>query len=140
MKVLFICKNNQFRSQMAEAIFNKLTKSDNAFSAGTFVGSSSVPEGATIDNFFRTPDFFELMEEEGMFIRKKLTLKLLPEMLNQVDIVVSMAEEPFVPDFLKEDKRVIWWDVDNPEFVTREIAEKTYRQIEKLVKDLIFRT
>jgi len=137
MKVLFICKNNQFRSQMATAIYNKLTETNDATSAGTYVGVQENPEGAIIEQFFRTPDFFELMEEQGMLIRKNLTRKLLPEMLGETDIVVSMVEEPFIPDFLRKAKNVIWWEVENPKFVTKGVAEKTFAEVFELVKTLI---
>lgn len=82
MKVLFVCKNNQFRSQMAASLYNKMTGTDNA------------------------------------------------------SIVVSMAEEPFVPDFLRDSKKVAWWKIENPIFVTRDVAEKTYSQIKKWLNDL----
>lgn len=65
MKVLFVCKNNQFRSQMAASLYNKMTGTDNAYSAGTYVGSVDVPEGTIVEGYFRTPDFFELMEKNG---------------------------------------------------------------------------
>lgn len=122
---------------MAAAIYNKLTRTTNAFSAGTYVGISENPEDVSIEQFFRTPDFFEVMEEEGMDVRLNRTQKLSPELLAQADIVVSMAEEPFIPDFLRDDKKVIWWNVDNPPFATREVSEKTYAQILKLVEDLV---
>lgn len=137
MKILFICKNNQFRSQMATAIYNEFTRANNASSAGTYVGVPENPEGVVIDQFFRTTDFFELMEKHGMFIRKNLTKRLLPEMLHSVDIVVSMAEEPFIPDFLRKAENVIWWNVENPTLVTRDVAEKIFAQIYKQVEGLI---
>jgi protein-tyrosine-phosphatase len=34
MKVLFICKGNVGRSQMAEAFYNKLSKNEEVFSTG----------------------------------------------------------------------------------------------------------
>ena len=34
MKVLFICEGNMMRSQMAEAFYNSMTKSNDASSAG----------------------------------------------------------------------------------------------------------
>lgn len=137
MRILFICKNNQFRSQMAASIYNQITGTTDAVSAGTFVGSIGVPEGDTIDKHFRTPDFFDLMESNGMSIRSNYMKKLLPEMVDRATVVVSMAEEPFVPDFLRDNKKVIWWEVENPTFVTRDVAEKTYNQIKKLVEKLI---
>ncbi|MBI3631633.1 MAG: hypothetical protein HY219_02100 [Candidatus Staskawiczbacteria bacterium] len=138
MKILFICKSNQFRSQMAASIYNKITDAKDADSSGTFVGSIlNEPEGMFIEKAFRSPDFFELMEENGMNIRKNQTKKLSPKMVENADIVISMAEEPFIPDFLRNNKKVIWWKIENPSLATRDISEKTYAQIKSLVEDLI---
>jgi protein-tyrosine-phosphatase len=57
-------------------------------------------------------------------------------MLNNYDLVVSMAEEPFRPDFLMEDKKVIWWEVANPDTMTQQIAEDTFKQLQNLILDL----
>lgn len=122
---------------MAAALYNQITGTSDADSAGTYVGSTEVPEGTVIEGYFRTPDFFEFMEEKGMYIRNNRTKKLLPEMVDAADIVVSMAEEPFIPDFLLNTKKVIRWEVENPSFATREISEKTYAQIKSLVEQLI---
>lgn len=137
MKVLFICKNNQFRSQMAASMYNQITGTNDADSVGTYVGSVNVPEGDIIEKYFRTPDFFELMEKNGMSIRNNRTKKLLPEMIDEAGIVISMAKEPFVPNFLRDNKKVTWWEIEDPVFVTRDVAEKTYSQIKSLVEQLI---
>lgn len=122
---------------MAASIYNQITGTDDADSAGTYVGSADAPEGATIDGFFRTPDFFELMEENGMSIRRNSMKKLLPEMIENANVVVSMAEEPFIPDFLLNNRKVIRWEIDNPPFATRDVSEKTYREIKSLVEQLV---
>lgn len=137
MKVLFICKNNQFRSQMAAAIHNKLTDSNNAGSAGTYVGSDAVPEDDLITKHFRTTDFFEVMEEHGMNIRNSRTRKLTPGLLEEFDLIVSMAQEPFIPDFLKNNPRVVWWDIEDPSSVTRDVAESVYAEISDRVRELV---
>jgi protein-tyrosine-phosphatase len=137
MKILFICKSNAFRSQMAMAIYNKLTESNDAYSAGTYVGAPKEPEGALITTRFQKPDFFEFMEEKGMDIRKNITKGLIPNMLDEADVVVSMAQEPFVPDFLKNHPKVIFWDVEDPKSVDRKVVEETYEKIEKLVRGLL---
>ena len=56
---LFICKGNWFRSQMAAAIYNRLTASDAAHSVGTYAGAPDEPEGQVLADLFPTPDFFE---------------------------------------------------------------------------------
>lgn len=139
MKILFICKNNQFRSQMAAAIYNQMTGTDDADSVGTHVGSIDVPEGDSIRKYFRLPDFFEFMGEKGMDVRNNRTKKLLPEMIENASRVISMAEGPFIPDFLRSSKKVTWWEIDNPTLVTREVAEKTFNQLKYLIEDAIDR-
>ncbi|QQR82187.1 hypothetical protein IPJ70_02780 [Candidatus Campbellbacteria bacterium] len=137
MRILFICKNNQFRSQMAAALYNILTNTNDASSAGTYVGAPDALENVPIEKFFQSADFFELMEHHGMYIRDMRTKKLLPEMLSKADIAVSMAEEPFVPEFLRTAKNVIWWTVENPPVATKEVSQKTFDQILPLIQNLI---
>jgi len=122
---------------MAVSIYNQMTGTTDADSAGTYVGSLDEPEGSMIERYFRTPAFFELMEEKGIYIRNNRTKKLLPEMLEKASVVVSMAEKPFIPDFLINNKKVIWWKVENPPFATRDVSEKTYNQIKSLIEKLI---
>lgn len=138
-KVLFICKGNWFRSQMAAAIYNKITNSNNADSVGTYTGAVDEPEGQILANLFKTPHFFEVMEKNDMNVRNNLTKRLQPSMIDEYDIVVSMAEEPYIPDFLKEAKKIIWWDIKNPTNIDEKIAEDTYKKIDALVRELIFR-
>ena len=119
------------------SIYNKITGTDNATSAGTYTGAPDEPEGLILKDYFQTPDFFELMEKNGMFLRDNKTRKLSPEMIDLADIVVNMAEEPYIPDFLRNNKKVLWWDVENPSFATKEVSESTYSKIEGLVKTLL---
>ncbi len=138
-KVLFICKGNWFRSQMAAAIYNKLTNTHNADSVGTYVGASDEPEGLIISDAIQSLYFFELMESHGMYIRDNRSRKLLPEMLDKYEVIVSMAEEPFIPDFLKQNTKVIRWNVENPDVLDKVEVDKIYTQVELLVNDLISR-
>lgn len=137
MKVLFICKGNWFRSQMAAAIYNQLTDTEDAQSVGTYTGAPDEPEGQILADLFKTTDFFDVMEKHGMNLRSNSTKKLLPGMLENFDAIVSMAEEPYIPDFLKDDEKVIVWSVENPVFVDRKIAEDTFIKIDNLVRELI---
>jgi protein-tyrosine-phosphatase len=122
---------------MAAAIYNKLTNSNNADSVGTYTGAPDEPEGQILENLFKTPHFFEIMEQNSMNVRKNSTKRLQPQMLNEYDFVISMAEEPYIPDFLKNDEKVIRWNIDNPTFVDEKIAKDTYEKIYILVNQLI---
>lgn len=135
-KILFICKGNWFRSQIAAALYNKITNSYSADSAGTFVGAKDEPEGMKISEAIPFDYFFDFMESRGMNIRDNRTTKLTPKMLESYDKIISMAEEPYIPDYVKYNKNVIWWDVENPEYITKETVEDTYNKIDSLVRKL----
>lgn len=142
MKVLFICKGNMYRSQMAAAIYNKLTNTTNAFSVGTYPGAPEEPEGQLLEDLpaqgLLSSHFFDIMDKNGMDVRKNKTTKLQPGMLEEYDCVISMAEEPYIPDFLKANKKVVWWNVKNPTSVTKEVAENTFAQLSELIQGLIY--
>lgn len=140
MKILFICKGNMFRSQMAAAIYNHMTNSHDAISAGTYTGSPDEPEGRVLSDIMANDATqFKVLEENGMNIRSNKTKKLTPQMLDDADVVISMAEEPFIPDFLKNDKKVIWWDIENPKIATPEFVRETYERLGELIRKLIKR-
>lgn len=137
MKTLFICKGNWFRSQIAAALYNKLTNSHFVDSAGTYVGADNEPEGIKISDAITFEYFFDFMEARGMNIRNNTTRRLTSAMLEEYDTVISMAEEPYIPKYLKEAKNIIWWDVENPENITEETVEATYTKINSLVTELL---
>ena len=136
-KVLFICKGNWFRSQMAAAIYNKLTNSKDADSVGTYTGAPDEPEGQILSDLFKTNDFFELLEKNGMNVRSNTTKRLQPQMIDKYEIVVSMAEEPYIPDFLKKASKVIRWEVENPKSVDKEKLNEIYNKVYILVSNLL---
>ncbi len=130
-----------FRSQMAAALYNKLTGSQDAFSVGTYTGAPEEPEGLVLGDLPKrnllSEHFFKVMEDNGMYIREHRTTKLLPEMLDQYDVVVNMAQEGYIPDFLKKCSKVVWWTVADTKYITEDVAKETFEQVNKLVRELI---
>ena len=127
-----------FRSQIAEAIYNARTGTNDASSAGTTVGSPDEPEGRTLPECFKTDAFFRVMDIHGFDMRKKKTRALTPSLLESANAVVSMVEEPYIPDYLRTNPRVLWWhDIENPDGITSENTEAVYQKIDHLVQDLI---
>lgn len=79
MKVLFVCVGNSSRSQMAEAFFNSVAKNARASSAGTRpaekVNSTAI----------------QVMNEAGIDMSGAKPKPLTPEMLKNVDRVITMG-------------------------------------------------
>lgn len=129
MKILFICKGNMVRSQAAAAIYNRLTKTYDAISAGTYVGADDEPEGRRLSDILPS-DFFEIMDGYGCDLRNETTKKLTPEMIASADYVISMAEEPYIPDFLRDEKVIVW---DIPNVATNENIKTIYENVANLL-------
>jgi len=131
MKILFICKANVGRSQMAESIFSKLTKKHQTFSAGVSPGSW---EGKKLSE----TEFVKVcLSEIGLDVNEKVSKKLTEEMVINADKIVTIVEEELWPGFLKESDKVIKWDIADPGDEDLEFHRMTMNKIEKLVISLI---
>ncbi|MCS5654499.1 MAG: hypothetical protein NZ810_01040 [Dehalococcoidia bacterium] len=93
MDVLFVCRANLGRSQMAQAMFNRLSKHQST-SAGTMVlemdgqtvakRAEVAPSGVLV---------LELMsEEEDQDLSSEQRTQLTPELVDAADKVIVMAE------------------------------------------------
>src|SRR4030066_649906 len=78
--ILFVCVHNAGRSQMAEAFFNQMAKGKvKGFSAGTQPADKV------------NPVVVEAMREVGIDISHQKPKLLTPEMLENVDRVITMG-------------------------------------------------
>lgn len=130
MKILFVCKGNVVRSKAAAAIYNDLTKTHDAVSAGTYVGAEDEPEGRRLADIL-PEDFFRIMDKCGCDLRNEITKKVTAEMVAAADYVISMAEEPYIPDYLRA-KNVTFWDI--PNVATRENIKAIYQRVVSFLK------
>lgn len=136
MKVLFICKGNVGRSQMAEHIFNKLVDGKHvAYSCGTAVKDSN--EGGKIKNLEGAEKIVTLLAELGIDIGDAERNQLTPQMLEESDKIILMSNDETVPDHLHKNKKVIYWELNDPKEMSLEETRSIRDQIENLVKELI---
>ena len=114
MKVLFICAQNRGRSQMAAELYNKLTHTHNADSAGTVVDTPhrSIAERAKVSD--GAQNVIDVMYEEGIDVSENLQTPISEDLINQYDSVVVMAEDHTIPDYLRHHTNFIYWDVEDP--------------------------
>lgn len=119
-KVLFICVGNSCRSQMAEAFFNQMSKTEKASSAGTRPASSVGPLA------------IEVMKEVGIDISRAKPKLLIIEMLESADRVITMgcAVGDVCPGATVETED---WGIEDP---TGKSIEK-FRKIRDVIRDKV---
>ena len=123
--VLFVCIHNSGRSQMAEALFNRLGKGKvRALSAGTNPGTA-------VD-----PSVIEVMREIGIDIGDSRPKALTLEMVEQADKVITMGcgVEGVCPATFVETED---WELEDPKGKTLDEVRKIRDDIRAKVIDLL---
>lgn len=133
MKILFICKANAGRSQIANAFFNKLSKKNKSISAGVLVKDK---EGEKLPEFV-----LKCMKEEGCNLSNEFRKQLTPEMVRWADKIIIMTEKENLPDYLiSEDKKNIFWEVEDGKGMPYEfhikIRDKIKGNVKRLIKEI----
>ena len=125
--VLFACRENAGRSQMASALFER------AVSGKARVLSAGTRPAAAIN-----PTVQQAMAEIGIDLTGRRPQPLTPDLARQADILVTMGcgeECPFVPGALRID-----WPLDDPKDQpienVRLIRDEIARRVDALVKML----
>ena len=134
MKVLFICKSNFGRSQIAESIFNLISKKDVATSAAIEKGRVT---GHLLKDFPEHGNLLVCMDEIGIDLRENVAEPLTPERVQNADQIIVMAEKETWPDYLRESDKTIHWKIDDPCGQSLTEFRRVRDQIEKLVKDVV---
>ena len=135
MNILFVCRGNVGRSQMAEIIFNNLSKEHHSTSAGTVVERH---EGEKIKNIDLSAQYvIDCMKEKGFDISEKVRKQLTKNMVDKADKIIVMAEIETVPNYLKENKKAVFWKIENPKGKSLEEHRRCKNQVKIKVKKLI---
>lgn len=129
-KILFVCWGNVGRSQMAQAYYNHFTKSNDAFSAGT--DPESPPQYPTMSKVF-----CDLMLEENIDMGHQYVKLINQKYVNEAEKIFVLCEKKYCPEFLLKSKKVTYWNVEDPEFMTHENMRKIRDQIKSLVLSII---
>ncbi len=140
MRVLIVCRANVGRSQMAEAIFNKIaTAGAIATSAGTkvFDREGKSAEGEILADRVGAEAVVEVLKEIGIDAREAVRNQITPEMVTEADLVISMAERDTWPDYLLNSTKVRHWDIADPKSRTVDDTRIIRDQIATLVEDLV---
>jgi len=134
MKILFICRANAGRSQMAEAFYNKMTNSHDATSAGVDLKNSVKGDDPSIPELV-----IEVMKEVGIDMSEKKRKVVTPQMAEAAEKVIIITDHP-MPEYLKDSHDIEMW-LDIPDAVRtpiefhREVRDMVERKVQELVKN-----
>ena len=135
MKILFICKGNVGRSQMAEALFRKKFGDEHeVISAGTAISGPEQPIGELMPNI---KEVLDVMQEEGMDVSMYIRNQMTEKMVEDTDKVVAIVEDEVVlPEYLANSLKLIRWNVADPKGKDLEFTRDVKNQIKKSIDDL----
>lgn len=139
MKILFVCRGNVGRSQIAEALFNNFSKNHSATSVGTKVvdKEGKSVEGEMLKDREGAKHIIAVMDEVGIDVRFAARKQVTKDSVDDSDIVVVMAEKETLPDYLLESDKVRYWEIGDPKNQTLEEVRATRDTVDGLVKELL---
>ncbi|MEM2991087.1 MAG: arsenate reductase ArsC [Halobacteria archaeon] len=122
--VLFVCVENSFRSQVAEAYFNRYAPVGwKAISAGTRPAENVHPMAV------------ELMKEDGLDISKQKTKPLNRELQDLAEIAVIVCSGSSCP--VIHSRKVLKWDIPDPSSMSIDEARKIRDELKIRLLQLI---
>lgn len=140
MKVVFICRRNRFRSQIAEDIFNHLAKDD---SIAISAGMDTLPEehGMLFYEYKndKVKNTMEAMKNHGMDISRKYAKPVTREMLAGADKIIFLTDnKEKIPEWLLGYPHENW-EVENfPGAPTLEKSEEVITMLEDKIRRSLF--
>ena len=139
MKILFVCRGNVGRSQIAEALFNINSSTHQATSVGTkvFDKDGVSVEGEKLSEREGAKHIISTMDELGIDVRMARRNQITKESTLEANIIVSMSEEETLPEYLKENDKVRYWNIEDPKNKTIEEVRVTRERIDQLVNELL---
>lgn len=131
MKLLFVCKANVGRSQVAMELYRR--RGGDADSAGTQVDAPGEtldkrPGACTIVDIMRNDYSIDMLRNE----RTQLTQLGAAE----YDTIVMIAQRDTIPSWALKDPRVVFWEIDDPKGASTDTTRVIVRQIESSVDAL----
>lgn len=135
MKILFVCRRNHGRSQLAEALFEKFAKGKHQVSS---VGTEVIREGANREGEkISDQQIIAAMKELGIDISEKVRNQLTPQMVEEADYIIVTAQPESIPDYLKQSPKAIFWEIKDTGEIPYDEVKIIRDQLKTLIKKFI---
>jgi protein-tyrosine-phosphatase len=137
MNILFICKGNVGRSQIAEALFRKKFNDEHVVvSAGTKLSGPEQAIGGLLPNI---QEVLDVMSEEGIDIGGYIRKQLTEDMVENADKVIAVMEDTEeLPEYLINSPKLIRWSVPDPKGQDLEFTRNVRDQIKEYIEAITF--
>jgi protein-tyrosine-phosphatase len=125
---------------MAEAILKQVTGGKYSVqSAGVEArgGEGEDLNGLLLKDRASSQHVIEVLTEIGLDISNNYIKRLTSEMVKNADKIIAILKPGAVPEFLKESKKVTYWDIADPDKQTLEFHRKIRDEVRKLVKEFV---
>lgn len=122
---------------MAAALFNKYSESGHADSAGTKVKNPGETVRERAEYSDGAKNVIAALREEGIDITTSKRQQVTPEMLDDYDKVIVMAEPESIPEWLSAHPKYEYWHIEDPRYKGFEETKKTQGLIKEKVLGLI---
>ena len=138
MNVLFVCKANVGRSQVAQAFFEDLS-GHAATSAGTEADRILAEDHSSsrLLRDGRARYSIPYMREHGVDMGDRERIQLTPALVDQADKVIMILPKVDWPDYLVESDKVILWDLPDPVDTNHDEAWTIFDEIGVRIRALV---
>lgn len=133
-KILFLCRGNVGRSQIAEFLMKKkFGDRYEVISAGTKLSGPEEEIGNLVPAI---QEVLDVMNEEQIDVSKAIRKQVTEDMVNNSDIVIALLEDEELPEYLVDSPKLVRWYIVDPK--GKDLDET--RRIKDEIKELISQT
>jgi protein-tyrosine-phosphatase len=124
-EILFICRGNMFRSQVAKAIFNTDPVAGwEAISAGTAVQEEN-RQGIKLSEYGGGIQLIinEINKKYKKDISDEFCKQVTEDAVKSATKIIMMSEKEYIPEWL-DNYEWEYWEIPNPNFITKDLADE----------------
>lgn len=130
-KILFLCRGNVGRSQMAEFLLKKsFGDKFEVVSAGTKLSGPEEEIGNLMPGI---QEVLDVMSEEGIDVSKAIRKQVTEKMVTEADRVIAILEDDELPEYLVNSPKLTRWRVTDPKGKNLDETRKIKNEIKEKI-------